>query len=204
MSALENGLCDAQQYEAALSVQEAELAMMRRLGAAEHNILVVQANLAITYGELGQIEKALSMERDIYSGRLKLSGEEHKSTIIAASNYANSLIQLKRFEEAKSLLRKAMPVARRVLGENHEDTLLIRVNYAKALYKDDGATLDDLRDAVTTLEETERIARRVFGGSHPMTVDIEHALPEARAALAAREGDDASAVRGALGAMRAT
>ena len=26
-----------------------------------------------------------------------------------------------------------------------------------ALYKDDGATLDDLREAVTTLEETERI-----------------------------------------------
>ena len=30
-----------------------------------------------------------------------------------------------------------------------------------ALYQDDGATLDDLREAVTTLEDTERIARRV-------------------------------------------
>ena len=39
--------------------------------------------------------------------------------------------------------------------------------YAQALYKDDGATLDDLREAVTTLEEIERTARRVLGSAHP-------------------------------------
>jgi hypothetical protein len=38
---------------------------------------------------------------------------------------------------------------------------------AKALYANPGATLDDLRDAVATLEETERIARRVLGIAHP-------------------------------------
>ena len=58
---------------------------------------------------------------------------------------------------------------------------------AKALYKDGGAMLDDLREAVITLEETERIARRVFGGSHPRTVRTEFALREARAMLRARE-----------------
>ena len=39
--------------------------------------------------------------------------------------------------------------------------------YAETLYRDDCATLEDLREAVTTLEDTERIARRVLGGSHP-------------------------------------
>ena len=77
--------------------------------------------------------------------------------------------------------------------------------YATALYYDKGATpLEDLREAVATLEETARDSRRVLGGAHPITVKIEHALPKARAALAAREGDDVSAVRAALGAMRAT
>ena len=33
--------------------------------------------------------------------------------------------------------------------------------------EDDAATLDDLREAVTTLEDAERIARRVLGGAHP-------------------------------------
>ena len=59
--------------------------------------------------------------------------------------------------------------------------------YARALYKDDGATLDDVREAVTTLEDTERIARRVLGGAHPLTVGIENSLQNARAALRARE-----------------
>ena len=56
-----------------------------------------------------------------------------------------------------------------------------------ALYKDAGATLGDLREAVTTLEDTARIARRVLGGAHPLTGDIEAALREARATLRARE-----------------
>ena len=80
-----------------------------------------------------------------------------------------------------------MPVARRVLGEGHQTTLKMRKVYAKTLYFDEGSTLDDLREAVTTLEDTERIARRVFGGAHPLTEGFEHYLREARAALAARE-----------------
>ena len=60
-------------------------------------------------------------------------------------------------------------------------------NYASTLYKDEDATLDDLHESVTTLEETARIARRVLGGAHPVTVDIEGALANARAALRARE-----------------
>ena len=48
--------------------------------------------------------------------------------------------------------------------------------YAEALYKDDGASLDDLREAVTTLEEAARTARRVLGGAHPLTEYIERSL----------------------------
>ena len=57
---------------------------------------------------------------------------------------------------------------------------------AEALYSDPGATLDDLNEAVTTLEDVARIARRVFGGAHPLTVDIERELGKERA-LRARE-----------------
>ena len=84
-------------------------------------------------------------------------------------------------------MRKTVPVARRVLGENHNLTLRMRKIYAKALYKADGATLDDLREAVATLVEIEPTARRVLGGAHPLTVDIEGVVQNARAALRARE-----------------
>ena len=82
-----------------------------------------------------------------------------------------------------------VPVARRVLGESHDLTLRIRSVYAEALYNDTGATLDDLRESVATLEETERTARRVLGGAHPLTAGIGEALRGTRAALRAREGD---------------
>ena len=53
------------------------------------------------------------------------------------------------------------------------------------LRDDPGATLDELREAVTTLEDVGRIARRVLGGAHPHTTAIEAELRDARAALRA-------------------
>ena len=84
-------------------------------------------------------------------------------------------------------MRKTVPVARRALGESHELTLRVRWNYARALWRDDGATPDDLREAVTTLEDSERIARRVLGPANPATAGIEISLRNSRAVLAARE-----------------
>ena len=84
-------------------------------------------------------------------------------------------------------MRKTMPIARRVLGEEHRLTLKMRKSYAGVLYLDPDATLDDLREAVATLEDAERIARRVFGGQHPLTVDTEKGVRVSRAKLRARE-----------------
>ena len=118
---------------------------------------------------------------------MKLYGEENRVCLLRASNYANLLIDLKRFEEAKSLMRKTIPVARRVLGENDEDTLRLRCIYARALYDDPAAPLDDLREAMDTFEDADRIARRVFGGSHPLVEQIQDDLRNVRYVLRARE-----------------
>jgi len=79
-----------------------------------------------------------------------------------------------------------MPVARRVLGENDETTLRMRWNYGEALYRGaDSATLDDIREAETTLEDAGRAARRVLGGEHPTAVGIYCSLKFLREALRA-------------------
>ena len=187
MNVLGNGLYEAGHYEDALPVQEAELPMLRRIGASEARILAAQNNLSNTYQALGRFEAAMCLRRDVYSRHLKLNGEEDGATVLAANNYALSLLNLQRYTEIKSLLRRLIPVARRVLGDNNEFTIRMRWNYANALYEDDGAPLDDLREAVNTLEDTERIARRVLGGAHPVTTWIEDDLQNARAALHARE-----------------
>ena len=194
MNLLANGLGAAKQYEEALSVHEAMSPMMRRIGAPEADMLVVQNNLASEYYKLGQLEKALSMERDVYSRRLKLDGKEHENTIRAANNYASILAQMRRFEEAKTLFRRTIPVAQRVLGGNNNLTLKMRWHYAEALYKDTSATPDDLREAVTSLEELERTTRRVFGSAHPTTVNIERDWQYARAKLAASVCDGVSSI----------
>ena len=149
---------------------------------------------------VGRFEEALRMRRDVYSGHLKLNGEQHEETLRAANNYAWGLRELQRFKEAKSLLRATIPVARRVLGPSNEVTLKLRRNCAEALYLNSSPTLDDRREAVTTLEDTTRIARRVFGASHPTTTGHEESLRDARAALAARDVEALGDALGALGA----
>ena len=57
----------------------------------------------------------------------------------------------------------------------------------QSLYLDANAKLDDLHEAVNTLEDAGRIARRVFGGAHPRTTQIEDSLRYAQGALHARE-----------------
>lgn len=120
MNLLGNGLFEASRHEDALSVQEAELSIMRRLGAPEDDLLITQGNLTSTYQMLGRNKQALSLRRDVYSRYLKLSGEEGEKSLGAAVNYASCLHDLQRYQEAKSLMLKMMPVARRVLGENDD------------------------------------------------------------------------------------
>ena len=138
-------------------------------------------------------EEDLRLQRAVYLESVKSWGEGHFETVLEASKYANYLIALKRYKEVKELLRRTLPVAGCVLGKDVYGERLVnillrmRLVYAEALYKDAGATLDDLREAEATLEEIERIARRVFGGEHLLTKDIERDLRKAQAALSARE-----------------
>ena len=62
----------------------------------------------------------------------------------------------------------------------------MRSSYAVALYTDANATLDDIRETVTSLVETERTARRVLGAAHPVAEEIREDLERARALLSAR------------------
>ena len=78
-------------------------------------------------------------------------------------------------------------MARRVFGESNHLTLKMRGLYATVLCADPGATLDDLREAVTTLEDAERTTRRVFGGAHPFLRQVEKDLRRSRVILRARE-----------------
>ena len=175
MTELGNGLADADHHEDALSVQEAQLAMYRRLGASEVPMLVLQGNLASSYARLGRLEEASSLYRDVYSGFLRIHGEEHQDTVRYANNYAMNLIELRRFAEARNLLRKIIPVARRVLGDDHELTLSLREDLCQAILDGEFAATEKC-EALAMLEDTAGAMRRVFGPNHPDTLHAEQVL----------------------------
>jgi hypothetical protein len=193
MTILGDGLLLTEHYADASSVFKARLSTLRRTGASEHHLLIAAGNLATSYQALGRCELALRLRQEVYSGHLKLNGEEHPETLREANNYAVDLNDLQRFEEAKVLLRKVIPVARRVLGENQGLTLDMRWVYADALYQADGATLDEIRESVTTLEDMGRTARRVLGPANPTTAGIGKSLQNVRATLRAREAPPTTA-----------
>ena len=163
-------------------------------------MLAFQANNALKLKQLNppRLGKALRLQRDVYEGYLKLNGEEHPETLRAANDLAVTLSELQppSYKEVKALLRRTLPVAGCVLGKDvyngeSESTyngrfgivLKMRWVYAEALYKDAGATLAELREAVATLEDAEQTARRVFGGAHPIAAAIEESLRNSRAIL---------------------
>ena len=187
LNLLGSGLLSAQNPKEAVPVMEAQLSMLRRLGESEYNILVAQSSLASAYDNLGRVEDVLRMRRDVYSGCLRVHGERHENTLGEASNLANSLFALERFGETKSFLRKTVPVARRTLGDDSTVTFAMRKMYAQALYMDADSTLDDFREAASTLEEVDRTCRRVLGNSHPYIAGIGISLQKSRSLLAVRK-----------------
>ena len=80
--------------------------------------------------------------------------------------------------------------ARFVSGGAGED---FRWNDARALAADPGSTLDDIREAMTMLEDLTRITRRVFGSAHPLVALCEDSLRLVRKKLGASETPSASA-----------
>ena len=67
------------------------------------------------------------------------------------------------------------------------------------LYRADDATLDDLREAVATNEEIERIARRVFGETHPLYLGDDLLAKRASPTLAVVHETPASRKFGDIG-----
>ena len=95
------------------------------------------------------------------------------SRCLSASTLSNSATDDKRSVGFRSSCRAA--------------TAARRINYTRALYEDPDATLDDLREAETTLVETERTARRILGSAHPLVDTVEQGMRDFRELRAIHE-----------------
>ena len=70
-----------------------------------------------------------------------------------------------------TLLRDEIPKAKASIGYENEHTLNLLTVYAKTLYMDKG-NISELMEASMVLEDAEKVARRVLGPAHPLTVEM--------------------------------
>jgi hypothetical protein len=133
----------------------------------------------------------MELERFVLTRTKELFGISHVHTIRSALNLAGTLMDEKQFAEAKQILREYIPASKTALGTEHDLTLVLRASYAGAIYKDGSASRGDLREAVAVLEDVTRISHRVYGSTHPETLEFEDDLREAKEALA-RAADDST------------
>ena len=182
MTELGNGLDAANHYEDALSVMEAEMSMLRRVGASEIDLLVAQNNLGCTYQRLGRLEDALQMKRDVYSGhsRHRDLGPLHQNTLKAALNLSTALVNAGDYAEARAFTRDQTELARRALGADHPVTLDFQWGYSRAFTLDKGVSAEQLGEVATALEKTLEVSQRVRGREHPQTCNIRNELTIAK------------------------
>ena len=74
-----------------------------------------------------------------------------------------------------------------MLGAEHDIYLKLRRTYASVLFRNHGASREDLEEAVTITEELVLTTRRVYGPTHPMTDSAQTGLRLARSQLASFE-----------------
>ena len=60
------------------------------------------------------------------------------------------------------------------------------------MVKDDGATLEEMREGVTILEDTLRLSERDLGQAHPTSVEAGRKLEAGRVLLARREAQSSN------------
>ena len=126
------------------------------------------------------------MERDVFDNKKEWFGMEQRTTLLSALNLADSLFHRRDCSvEFNSLLREALPHAR-ALGPEDDTYLGLRALQAQAVTDDAAASLDDVAEAVTILEDISNISRRVMGPTHPLSKLRAHNLAIAQRKLARR------------------
>ena len=146
-------------------------------------MLTVQSNIATTLHELGRLEEAVRMLKEVYASRVRLFGQD-EDTLNVALNLSVALVRADEASESMAFSRPLLPLARRVLGADHDLCLRLAHGYAWAVTVCADSSRDELVFAEKLLEDAVRRFRRVLGTAHPSTSKAEDDLFYLRESLA--------------------
>ncbi|CCA75937.1 related to kinesin light chain [Serendipita indica DSM 11827] len=130
----------------------ATILAMNNLAGTLHALATVLAmgNLAGSLRDLGQLEEAEKIEREVLLCGWKSLDNGHPDTILAMNNLAGTLHKLGQLDEAEKLEREVLALWLDILGPRNPNTLLAMNNLAPTLHESG------------QLDEAEKLEREVL------------------------------------------
>ncbi|KAJ7504002.1 hypothetical protein B0H11DRAFT_2352998 [Mycena galericulata] len=123
------------------------------------------ANLAFTYRELGQLNRAEELEVVVLHKRQDILGKDHPEILHAVANLALTYCELGQLNKAEELEVVVLQKQRNILGEDHPDTLWAMANLA-LIYRHLGQLNKAEELEVMVLQKQ----RNILGEDHPETL----------------------------------
>ncbi|MET0494426.1 MAG: FxSxx-COOH system tetratricopeptide repeat protein [Actinoplanes sp.] len=126
--------------------------------------LLLRFQLANVLRDVGRMEQAYEIDRDLLERFTGLLGDEHAYTLMVAGSYAQDLRERGEWAKAREREEKTYELIPGVLGEDHPRTLMAANNYALTL-----RLAGRYEDAAVIDNQTYEKRRRLLGEHHPFT-----------------------------------
>ncbi|KAJ7463935.1 hypothetical protein FB451DRAFT_452408 [Mycena latifolia] len=159
------------EFRHAMQLQELVVERRRELGKDHPHTLAAIGNLAIIYKTMGELSKAVELEKVVLNKHRELLGEDHPATLIAMANLAVSYSRMEQFHQAVELEKVVLKKRTELLGEDHPKTLNTMGNLAIGyLYMGQFQQAAELENIVLK-KRTE-----LLGKNHPDTLKTMESL----------------------------
>lgn len=145
--------------------EKAQLIYTANLGDTHPVTLECKNNLATALFQLGRLEDAETLLREVGKARTRKLGADHPDTLQTMSDLGFILANLGQFEEAESIQRETVELEQRQLGHDHPETLISTSNLAQTLM-----ALGHYEEARDLQQNVVTKSKEVFGAEHPDTL----------------------------------
>jgi len=154
------------QFEQAVDLLERTLAGRERVLGAHMDTASTLHNLAYAWAELGEVERALEMDRRQLAIVEELAGPDSQEALVTSSSIAQGLTLLGRHAEAEQEFERILAGYRQHLGDLHPNTLSVMHNLAYL-----ARVQGELALAEQRYLEVLALRRDVLGSSHLQTLN---------------------------------
>jgi eukaryotic-like serine/threonine-protein kinase len=135
------------------------------LGPTHLDTITAVNNLGLTYGALGDNDKAISSFTQAVELLEANFGADAPATMTSQNNLALYRLQGGDVKNSRDALEIVLAKRTRILGPDHPDTLSSMMSFAMALRLN-----SEFKHALTILEKAVTLTRAKYGNDHPKTI----------------------------------